>query len=131
MRVSVKITDIAVLSRREFRPGKGNQLAEKGVLHDGQLAQHLGAVHLFHALAHLCPRLYARDVIQHGRMLTTGTHTHTYTKILGKEKYPSKGDTLLDGIDKRDTGKVHVVSGKGFHDLGVPDTLWTQVAVGH
>jgi hypothetical protein len=88
---------------------KRQQRAKERMLHDGQLAQDLCDVHLFHARIDLVPRLDGRNVVEHGRM-------------------PAERGRL-DRVYELDAGKVHVGGGKGFEDLGVVDGFWPEVFV--
>lgn len=73
------------------------------MLHNGELAKHLGVEHLDHALVDLAPAvLDAGDVKQDGAVFPKGT--------------------LLDVVDEADGGEVHVfgavaLDGSGFGDV--------------
>lgn len=72
------------------------------MLHDGELAQHLGVEHLDHALVDLAPAvLDARHVEQDGAVFPEGA--------------------LLDVVDEADGGEVHVFGAVALHGRGLGD----------
>ncbi|KAI3481723.1 hypothetical protein L1887_55734 [Cichorium endivia] len=85
-------------------PRESEEAAKEDVLCDGQLLEHLCAVHLDHALVDLGPGFCARDVVEHGRV-------------------PAERGGL-DRVDKLNAGEVHVLGSELVDDLGVVDGPW-------
>ena len=59
------------------------------MLHDGQLAEHLGLVHAQHPDADALPRLDSRDVVQVGRVLAEWALLHLPDEADRGEVHPA------------------------------------------
>ena len=92
-------------------PHPRQQGAEEEVLHDGSLLEHLAAVHLEHAPAHLLPPRDAADVVEHRRVLRHGSALHL--------------------LHERHARQVVVVARKVLQDVVGVDGPGPQVRVPH